>query len=381
MRSLQTAKIEDELRCCLAEVLEVSPGAIRPDLPLTALGFDSLAIVELRSEIEQIFGVELPIDLFLRELTLADLTAHVVGYPRPHRLHDALPPSVHRKSRPTNVELDTLWEHSRFPALSWPQRALLLLYAPVGALLFVTRLSLLILVTPVALLLPSTTALSRFCMKVVAFIVGAIVRIENPFHLDPRKSRVIVSNHVFTLEGAIWLSQCASSVVMRGNVARLWVFRLFTKHAKVIATDSPNRLRDVLSRVREGDRPVFCFPEGATTNGKIGVLRYHPFLFSLGLPVQPVALKIERPLPINISLLQPHYVRDALWNLFVPWTRYTFTLLPIQQRRPDETTIDFADHVQQATASHLGLAALRYTVDDKARLRAIRHWRKQVQSR
>ena len=47
------------------------------------------------------------------------------------------------------------------------------------------------------------------------------------------------------------------------------------------------------------DQPILVFPEGGLTNGHHGLMRYHQFMFSLGLPVLPLAVSLRPVLPYS----------------------------------------------------------------------------------
>ena len=64
------------------------------------------------------------------------------------------------------------------------------------------------------------------------------------------------------------------------------------------------------------------------TSGTVGVLRYSPFVFSLGLPVQPIALRVADPWPVNHDHAFTNWTSGYFWNLFwflaAPWYVFTF---------------------------------------------------------
>jgi amino acid adenylation domain-containing protein len=67
------------LRERAARVLGAAPEALDGDRPLTALGLDSLAAVELGQEVESHLGVAVPLDRFLDGLTLPDLLEELLA--------------------------------------------------------------------------------------------------------------------------------------------------------------------------------------------------------------------------------------------------------------------------------------------------------------
>ncbi len=57
----------------MAHTLELEPGKINPDKPVSAYGLDSIKAVSLERDVNKQFGVEWPIESFLRENSINDL--------------------------------------------------------------------------------------------------------------------------------------------------------------------------------------------------------------------------------------------------------------------------------------------------------------------
>ncbi|HVR98327.1 MAG TPA: amino acid adenylation domain-containing protein, partial [Thermoanaerobaculia bacterium] len=70
--------VEHHLRWRLSRMTGIEPDRLRPDVPLVALGLDSLAMVELLHSLEAGFGVTLELEL-LREVSLGDLAEEVLA--------------------------------------------------------------------------------------------------------------------------------------------------------------------------------------------------------------------------------------------------------------------------------------------------------------
>jgi 1-acyl-sn-glycerol-3-phosphate acyltransferase len=270
------------------------------------------------------------------------------------------------------VPLGSLFEHSRLAEDTGPLGlALLVLYAPAGLALMTVRLALVAAWILLTLPLPATVGNSRRYFKGLCWLTGTWSRFRNAEELESLAApTVVVANHIYTFEAAAWLSRVPSQVMTRGSVAQHRIYRLATKFGQFINTDRPAATTTVTRAVTGGDRPLFCFPEGATSNGKVALFRFDPFVFALGMPVRPLAIRITRPLPIQISLLQARYGIDLLWALFVPWTRVEITVLPAQQRLAGENPIRFGDRIRQQIARELGVVASSHNRWDKARLRA-----------
>jgi 1-acyl-sn-glycerol-3-phosphate acyltransferase len=275
------------------------------------------------------------------------------------------PDWLHPDSLP-EPRIEELFDTSRItPASPWIM-LLLLLYFPVGALLCLARLA---LVLPWALLGPLLPlAASRAYWRVFCAAIGARIRVRGRNHLT-QKPRVVVVNHVVNVfDTAAWMSVLPSAVLARYSVPFAPLFKRAMRQAQPIDADEARA--DIHRSLERDGRPILCFPEAATTNGRVGTLRFNPYLFSLEQPVTPVVLQVQRPLPIALTLLGQSFIGDFLWMLFSVWTTFQFDVLPPQKRAAGEGPRDFADRVQAVMARELGVEATRYTHEDKAALRA-----------
>jgi acyl carrier protein len=72
--------LAEAMRRQLARLLKVDPSSVALDTPVTELGIDSLAVVELRHQVETDLGVEIPFDLLIEGASLEGLAAHVVDH-------------------------------------------------------------------------------------------------------------------------------------------------------------------------------------------------------------------------------------------------------------------------------------------------------------
>jgi len=116
--------------------------------------------------------------------------------------------------------------------------------------------------------------------------------------------------------------------------------------------------------------PLLFFPEGWDTNAHRGILMYNKFLFSLGYPILPVALRVRVPLlGLEPGVLGVRFWSELLWLLFYPALVYDLTFLPVETKRANETEEEFARRVQALTGAELGVCPTRYFNKDALRLR------------
>ncbi len=73
------ARLEAYLRAHLAGVLHIAPAQLDARRPLSALGLDSLASIELQYQLETSLGVVVPMADFLQEQTVAQLAARILA--------------------------------------------------------------------------------------------------------------------------------------------------------------------------------------------------------------------------------------------------------------------------------------------------------------
>ena len=73
------AAVEEHLRSTVAEMMRTAADRLDVEVPLTALGMDSLLAMRARAAIERDFGLDLPLPLLLRGASLRDLATHIAG--------------------------------------------------------------------------------------------------------------------------------------------------------------------------------------------------------------------------------------------------------------------------------------------------------------
>ena len=359
-----------EIRDLAASLLEVAPEAIAPDRALALQGLDSLRAVELEVAIEKRFGFRVPMETLVCDASPQSLARMLreagcdwsTGGGATEGANGSagqVPPNE------PSIELSSLFERER---LARPVPGWLLAYAPLGAMLAALRISGLIACFALSPVLSKTHGARLIVLT--ASLLGLRVRVRDLANLTDGR-HVVVANHVFTAEGLAWLTVRPSVMLLKGAVLGSLPYALGSKRVPLIVSDAPGAARDIALAARDTSRPLFVFPEGATSNGN-GLFRFDPFAFALGVAVQPVAVRVHRRFPVRTSLLYAAYTRDLLWSLFCPATDIEFTVLPAQQRREGEHPAAFAERVRQMIARELGVPATPYTASDKAMLRASR---------
>ncbi|XP_065454454.1 lipid droplet-regulating VLDL assembly factor AUP1 isoform X6 [Chrysemys picta bellii] len=188
---------------------------------------------------------------------------------------------------------ERLFDAHRFPSDGFLLLALLL-YAPVGLCLLLLRLFIGIHVFLVSCALPDSL-LRRFIVRVMCSVLGLFVRQSDP-HLRDANVRVYIANHVTHFDHSVinLLTSC-NTPALNGTPGFICWSRGFMELG---AVGSRAELVDSLKVYSShgGNPPLLLFPEEAATNGRVGLLRFSSWPFSILDVIQPVALQVQRPL-------------------------------------------------------------------------------------
>ncbi|XP_043368872.1 lipid droplet-regulating VLDL assembly factor AUP1 isoform X7 [Dermochelys coriacea] len=190
---------------------------------------------------------------------------------------------------------ERLFDAHRFPSDGFLLLALLL-YAPVGLCLLLLRLFIGIHVFLVSCALPDSL-LRRlgFIVRVMCSVLGLFVRQSDP-HLRDSNVRVYIANHVTHFDHSVisLLTSC-NTPALNGTPGFICWSRGFMELG---AVGSRAELVDSLKVYSShgGNPPLLLFPEEAATNGRVGLLRFSSWPFSILDMIQPMALQVQRPL-------------------------------------------------------------------------------------
>ncbi|XP_032079753.1 ancient ubiquitous protein 1 [Thamnophis elegans] len=246
----------------------------------------------------------------------------------------------------------------------------LLLYAPVGLCLLLVRLFVGLHVFLVSCALPDG-APRRFLVRAMCSVLGLFVWQSRP--RSARAPRVLVANHVTPFDhNVLGLLASCSAPVLNGAAGFVCWSRGFLE---VAGAESRAELLESLKGYcsQGGNPPLLLFPEEATTNGRVGLLRFSSWPFSIVDAVQPLALRVWRPF-VAVSVAGASWVTELLWTFFVPVTVYQVRWLPSVYRQAEETQEEFALRVQELLALELGVVSTCLTAADKAEhLKRLRH--------
>lgn len=261
-----------------------------------------------------------------------------------------------------NRGIEDMFDFRRFPKDAFVL-LLLLIYFPVGICLTLIRIFIGVHVFLVSCALPESFV-RRFIVRVMCSVLGMHVRQKNPRSRD-KNTKLYICNHVTEFDHNIinLLTPCHNPQFEGSTGFVCWARGFMEIHS----ASGQEAIEESLQRYcsTEGTPPLLLFPEEDTTNGRAGLLKFSSWPFSLTDSIQPVALRVTRPL-IALSTPESSWLTELLWTFFAPCTVYHVSWLPPVSRQDGESIQEFANKVQELLAGELGLVSTKITKADKA---------------
>jgi len=226
--------------------------------------------------------------------------------------------------------LEELFEDSRITQWDWTL-LLLLLYTPIGIVLLLIRVFALIQFYVIFVYLPFHP-IRKYLLRICGSVLGVVINENRLSKLIEEEASTWVSNHCSPFD---------------------WI---------------------VLQGVAKTPKSVI-FPEGDTTSGKKGLLKFQLRVLEQlkqnnpNLTVQPLALKVSRPFPsFSVTALDSSVWADIFFLLFSPCTTFNIRFLEPTQCCEDEEASSYMGRIETAIAQALGISMTSFTVKDKEEL-------------
>jgi len=207
--------------------------------------------------------------------------------------------------------------------------------------------------------------------QIICYIAGVFVRsIDGKLPSKKELSHCfIVSNHTMTGDPGVlyFLYHNNAKVVHKSNVGS---FDIITRHKILVGEDKVQVRQQILEEVEKDPTPVVIYPEGATTNGNVGLLRFSSFVFGLNRPIVPVGVHYEPAFSfLPFHSIKPYYTFHMFLVAFQPFIFVDCVVLPKQERFSSETPEEFASRIQKQIAHSIKLTPTNYSSNDKSNLR------------
>lgn len=257
-----------------------------------------------------------------------------------------------------DLRLEELFDRDRFET-GWDEFSLVF-YFPFGICLVIVRIIVSFLLFIIANILPRLSTVRCITLRILYTILGIIIKEEGLHFRDP-KATILISNHVTVFDHIVidLISPCILSVS--------WELPQFLQY--VLGFKKHERSEELLdSNQLDLKNSVLVFPEGATTNGHRGLLKFVNWPISSNQYVQPIILKVYRPAGVNISpsIIGSSWCSDLFWMFFVPFTWFDIRYLPVMIQKDDnQSSEEFSLSIQSVMAQELNIVPTSYTVNDK----------------
>jgi len=293
---------------------------------------------------------------------------------------------------PRDVALEELFNYSRLRRpLSKLEKLFWLMYSPIGIGLMVVRFFAFFSVFFTSMFMPTWLA-RRWLVYSLYPILGLIIKEKNTQYRDAaNRPAVLVANHISDYDTYVLPIACHHAgfhprPVISAHTTQIPIIGPVIKHgyrpwgpiwvpAKMSTDDTRKHVRSTLVEEakrlhgKRSDNPITILPEGGLTNGRVGLLLFKRFIFSLGLPVQPYAQRYHNCWPFEHDYLGSKWIWNMCWMLFLPFHVQEIIWLPPMYPKEGESATDYAARVQQAIAKELGQSATKHSYDEKVALR------------
>ncbi|GAB1597238.1 ancient ubiquitous protein 1-like [Argonauta hians] len=265
-----------------------------------------------------------------------------------------------------NIKVEKLFNFQRFPE----GLALIpiIVYFPIGFLLAVVRFFIGLQTLLVSCILPKFSPVRSFILRVMCAVLGFIVIVDEQKRRD-ETAKLIISNHVSSFDhfttALVYPSLLPSVCELFPAVEWILGWKDFG-----FKQNKESFLNNVKGFCNNSNIPLLVHPEGTSTNGRYGLLKFCTWPFSLDFPLQPMTLHVSRPniFQISVTTINSRWWEDLFWCLFVPVTWFTIRCLPVMEKPQTASAEEFSEVVRQKVAADLKLIATDYTTTDKAEL-------------
>ncbi|ELU00555.1 hypothetical protein CAPTEDRAFT_227093 [Capitella teleta] len=262
----------------------------------------------------------------------------------------------------SSVNIEELFDEHRYPTglglLST------IFYSPIGLILLILRLFIGFHALLTACILPKASKFRQSVLRTMCSVLGIFVAQTDEQNRD-EEANVLVANYTSTLD------HLALDLILPNVLPSVWdlpsMLMWLLGYTNMGAKQGRETLiRNAKNHCRTSSLPILAFPEGASTNGKKGLLKFSVWPFSLNRPIQPVLIQIRRPsfVKISPSVIGGRWWIDVFWFLFVPYTVFHIRFLRSVQLN-EETEEEFTVRIQQLMARELGVQPTVHTSVDK----------------
>lgn len=293
------------------------------------------------------------------------------------------PAAALREAAVEECNIEDIFQYERWNRFSTCPRLktflFLLLWTPFGAVLFFLRL----VVLAISLLVISKGCINGHNRRARAWLTYFVWPFCGVFLVTTGKKhvttcpnpKVLVSNHASNFD-PLFCVKIGWDFSLVAHKDYTWFWDSMQKlglmgktvYTDVFAdTETKLKVRDQINEeLFAKKKHVLIYPEG-TIGSPVCIMQYQQHVFSLGVPIVPLCLRIWNPWPFHVYATGLGSVDHLLWFLFLPFVVVSHTALPPVTIRPNETPAKFATRVQLMTAKNLKVGMTALNLKDKYR--------------
>ena len=242
----------------------------------------------------------------------------------------------------------------------------LIIYSPFGLILVITRIFLLLLVNLILNIWP-TLRHSKLIIGVSCAALGLRVKNETNTEPNDNKFKVYISNHVSKFDYLAIKSIVSNSNYFEHKKKKI----LSNFFYKILQVNEPKENSELYTN--KAFFPLIFFPEGESTNGRYGILKFDPKPFDIisegfkqsPIQVVPVCIKVERNfLPFSVNYIYSGDLTNILINLFLPYTEYNVSFLNEEVKNLNESIEGFGERVRTSIRNKMGVRSCDLTAEN-----------------
>lgn len=260
----------------------------------------------------------------------------------------------------SHIDIQDLFDESRFPS-GWRLLSLLL-YSPVGLALVSVRLLISLQLWLLATLLPDCDVLRTFLNYGFSFVFGIVVRTIPSGECRDKEARIIIANNISALDHFAIYRATEALTPSRWELPSALSNAFGLREMNMTNKDA--LIADIKEYLSTSHCNVALQPEFGLTNGRVALLKFNLWPFSIERSVQPIVLQAWRPefACIRLTSIASTWWTDVFWFMFVPCTVFTLTYLNLR-RNDDHQAL--AAQVERDIATYLKIRVSAHTVSDK----------------
>lgn len=204
----------------------------------------------------------------------------------------------------------------------------LLVYFPFGLILAAIRLFIGVQMLLAASAFQNVAIIKNFILRMMCNIFGIIIRSDySELRFKTQAFPIMVSNQATPVDTLAFHVSTGCTTLPNPDMPAAFNWLIGAHDIKI--NQGFQQLTRILQECPSNQSSILLQPEGSTTNGRVGLLKFQEGYFDGVKKVQPVAIQIWRPPAVSVSpcVIGSHWWLEMLWILFVPCTVFCLRYL------------------------------------------------------